>query len=307
VGEPRRSFPECALRATKDTIEVVVDGAVRARLSPDDYRRHESQLSSNNPRGPFTIDLPSGEISVRIPPIFELRRGAVALHTDDGEVYGRRYRIGALTDEEVTLVDAHTAEIVGAIPRREFTKRVRLGLTRSACTYAEMLGEHSEELHRKIVGKPYNEEEAAAEEEAKIRSWEEEREARFQRRALSGARLRAWLNAHPAVVVIALVLIMVFLIRLLPAWLAGPEPVLGQGPAPVRQDPRALDREIERYMEETLEARRSATDEAEGQSALARLRLKYEILRAEHPGNDLVREWGKLLNAPKEGHDDDTP
>ena len=103
---------------------------------------------------------PRPKIKLQLPPLIEIRAGAVELRSLDGVTYGRKYKFIAPKKEAdgksyAVVALAETGEVVEREPWNDFKRRVKYGRCRSGTAYGAMLGEASPRLYFDVTGQIY--------------------------------------------------------------------------------------------------------------------------------------------------------
>lgn len=187
---------ECSLEEGWDCVRFVVDGADRQTMPFDAYGALYAKLSASLALNQVPVDSGRGVIQFRLSPLDEIRKGRVALLSEDGVTFGRTYKMTALKpaaegQSVAVIADAVTGDAVDHIAWPEMAKRSKAGLCRGATLYSEMLGEFSGRLYFEAMGEIY----AARPKPRKPEEPAQEAPVAADEGALQP--LRVWLSANP--------------------------------------------------------------------------------------------------------------
>lgn len=150
----------CSLEEGWDCVRFVVDGADRQTMPFDAYAALYARLSVSLALNQVPVDSGSGVIQFRLSPLEEIRKGRVALLSEDGLTFGRAYKMTALKpaaegQSVAVIADAATGDVVDHIAWPEMAKRSKAGVCRGATLYSDMLGEFSGRLYFEAMGEIY--------------------------------------------------------------------------------------------------------------------------------------------------------
>jgi hypothetical protein len=150
-----------ALDAVAEGVRFVVDGQVAKALPFETYEAFYKNLTRGLEFNIFPLEIPGlGEIKLQLPPLIEVRAGAVELRSLDGVTYGRHYKFISMEKEAdgasyAVVALAETGEVVEREPWDDFKRRVQYGRCRSGTAYGAMLGEVSPRLYFDVTGEIY--------------------------------------------------------------------------------------------------------------------------------------------------------
>jgi len=173
-AEPEKADAEpvkmrsCILESGAGVVRFVVDGQVAKVLPFDTYETFHKNLTRGPEFNIFPLETADGaEIKLQLPPLSEIRAGAVELRSRDGVTYGRQYKFIAVEKEAdgksyAVVALADTGEVVEREPLDDFKRHVRFGRCRSGTAYPAMLGEVNPRLYFDITGRIYKPEEKEA-------------------------------------------------------------------------------------------------------------------------------------------------
>ena len=149
------------LDAVAEGVRFVVDGQVAKVVPFDTYEAFYKNLTRGLEFNIFPLEIPGQtEIKLQLPPLIEVRAGAVELRSLDGVTCGRQYKFISVEKEAdgrsyAVIALAETGEVVEREPWDDFKRRVQYGRCRSGTTYRAMLGEVSSRLYFDVTGEIY--------------------------------------------------------------------------------------------------------------------------------------------------------
>jgi hypothetical protein len=175
----------CILEACDEGVRFVVAGHVAKVVSFDTYEAFYKNLTRGLEFNIFPLETADrAEIKLQLPPLSEIRAGAVELRSLDGVTYGRRYKLIEVKKEAdgtsyAVVALADTGEVVEREPWEDFKRRVVFDRCRSGSAYRAMAGEFNPRLHFDITGQIYKPEERKPE-AAEKKAAEGEKEAEVE-------------------------------------------------------------------------------------------------------------------------------
>lgn len=147
----------CALELVGDDVRFLLDEQVVATLARAAYRQLQKSLAESPQFDLFPLE--GTAVKLRLPPLDELEAGRVPLDSDDGLLFGRRYKLLDRDEENgrwvVTLGVAGSGAVAEKMAWDAFTDHVRAGRCRGLTPYRALLGEYNERLYFSIMGKHY--------------------------------------------------------------------------------------------------------------------------------------------------------
>jgi hypothetical protein len=209
----------CILEGSNEGVRFVVDGHVAKVVSFDTYEVFYKNLTRGLEFNIFPLETADqAEIKVQLPPLSEIRAGAVELRSLDGVTYGRRYKLVEVKKEAdgtsyAVVALADTGEVVEREPWEDFKRRVIFDRCRSGSAYRAMAGEFNPRLYFDITGQIYNPKEGKPE-AAEKRAAEGEREAEVEGPRGEDPLLRivaagmVWLRRNPRYIYIGSAIIL---------------------------------------------------------------------------------------------------